>query len=94
MRWYWECVGGLGWEFQFFVPISGTPIGSRIPIPFSIPKILVGIFFSNSAVEKLRNRISDSKIRNSEKKLTWEFNRPHFAYDVNCDRSAGRPYNV
>jgi hypothetical protein len=58
----------LGWEFQFLVPISGNPIGSRIPIPFSIPKIPVGIFFSNSAVEKLRNRKSDSKIRNSEKK--------------------------
>jgi hypothetical protein len=27
------------------VPISGTPIGGRIPIPFTIPKILVGFFF-------------------------------------------------
>jgi hypothetical protein len=35
----------LGWEFQFSVPISGTPIGSGIPIPFLIPNILVGIFF-------------------------------------------------
>ena len=35
----------LGWEFRFLVPISGTPIGSGIPIPFSIPKISVGIFF-------------------------------------------------
>jgi hypothetical protein len=51
------------------VPISGTPIGSRIPIPFLIPKIPVGIFFSNSAVEKLRNRNSDSEIRNSEKNI-------------------------
>jgi hypothetical protein len=35
----------LGWEFQFLVPISGTPIGGGIPIPFTIPKILVGIIF-------------------------------------------------
>jgi hypothetical protein len=35
----------LGWEFQFLVPISGTPIVSRIPIPFSIPKIPVGNCF-------------------------------------------------
>jgi hypothetical protein len=32
------------------VPISGTPIGSGIPIPFLIPKIPFN-FFSNSAVE-------------------------------------------
>ncbi len=35
----------LGWEFRFLVPISGTPIVSGILIPFSIPKIPVGIFF-------------------------------------------------
>jgi hypothetical protein len=35
----------LGWEFRFLVPISGTPIVSGIPIPFSIPKIPVGFFF-------------------------------------------------
>jgi hypothetical protein len=35
----------LGWEFQFLVPNSGTPIGSGIPIPFPIPEILVGFFF-------------------------------------------------
>ncbi len=35
----------LGWEFQFSVPISGTPIGSGIPIPFTIQKIPVGNFF-------------------------------------------------
>ncbi len=34
----------LGWEFQFLVPISGTPIVSGIPIPFLIPKITVGYF--------------------------------------------------
>jgi hypothetical protein len=32
----------LGWEFQFLVPISGTPIGSGIQDPFPIPKIPVG----------------------------------------------------
>ncbi len=47
----------------------------------------------SSALEKSRNRNSNSKIRNSKKK-TWEFKTPHFAYDVNCDRSAGRPYDV
>jgi hypothetical protein len=35
----------LGWEFRFLVPISGTLIGSGIPIPFSIPKISDGFFF-------------------------------------------------
>jgi hypothetical protein len=35
----------LGWKFQFSVPISGTPIGSGIPILFSIPKLPVGFFF-------------------------------------------------
>jgi hypothetical protein len=35
----------LGWEFQFLVPISGTPIIGGIPIPFTIPKIPVGFFF-------------------------------------------------
>jgi hypothetical protein len=58
----------LGWEFQFLVPISGTPIGSRIPILFLIPKILVRNFFLNFTVEKSRNLNSDSKIWNSKKK--------------------------
>jgi hypothetical protein len=35
----------LGWEFQFLVPISGTPIRSRIPISFPISEIPVGLFF-------------------------------------------------
>jgi hypothetical protein len=35
----------LGWEFQFLVLISGAPIVSGIPIPFSIPKITVEIIF-------------------------------------------------
>jgi hypothetical protein len=35
---------GLGWEFQFLVPISGTPIRSEIPILFQIPGILVDFF--------------------------------------------------
>jgi hypothetical protein len=35
----------LGWEFQFLAPISGTPIGSSIPILFLIPKIPVEFFF-------------------------------------------------
>jgi hypothetical protein len=60
-------IKGLGWEFQFLVPISGTPSGSGILILFLIPKILVGIFFMNSAVEKSRNRNFISKIWNSEK---------------------------
>ncbi len=67
-RWQGGGDAVLCWEFQFLVLISGTPIRSGIPIPFLIPKIPVGNFFSNSAVEKLRNQNSDSKIRNSEKK--------------------------
>jgi hypothetical protein len=51
---HYECIGGyqqgrgsggLGWEFQFLVPIPGTPIGSEILILFSIPEIPVGFFF-------------------------------------------------
>ncbi len=57
----------LGWEFQFLVPISGTPIRSGVLIPFLIPKIPVEFFLLNSAVEKSRNRNSDSEILNSEK---------------------------
>ena len=64
---HYNVVLQLGWEFQFLVPISGTPIRSRIPILFLIPKIPVGVFFSNSAVEKSRNWNSNSKIRNSKK---------------------------
>ncbi len=65
------CIQGyrLGWEFQFLVPISGTLFRSGIPIPILIPKILDGKFFSNYAVEKLRDQNSDSEIRNSEKKM-------------------------
>jgi hypothetical protein len=37
--------GLLGWEFQFSVPISGTPIVSGIPISCLIPKIPVGFYF-------------------------------------------------
>ncbi len=44
----------LGWEFQFLVPISGTPIVSRIPIPFLIPKIPVGKYFLNSDVWRFK----------------------------------------
>jgi hypothetical protein len=40
----------LGWEFQFLVPISGTPIGNRTLILFLILGIPVGILL-NSAVE-------------------------------------------
>jgi hypothetical protein len=53
----------LGWEFQFWVPISGTPIGSGIPIPFSIPKIPVGIFFEFRC---LKIEKSEFRFRNSE----------------------------
>jgi hypothetical protein len=54
------------------IPIFGsdfwTPIGSKIPIPFLIPKIPVANFVLNSAVEKLTNWNSNSEIWNSEKK--------------------------
>jgi hypothetical protein len=40
-----KLVRRLGWEFLFLVPISRTPIGGGIPIPFTIPKIPVGFFF-------------------------------------------------
>jgi hypothetical protein len=37
----------LGWEFQFLILISGTPIGSGIPIPFPIPDIPVIFLISD-----------------------------------------------
>jgi hypothetical protein len=49
----------LGWEFQFLVPISGTPIGGGIPIPFKIPKIPVGFFFEITISGESENRNSD-----------------------------------
>ncbi len=49
-----QCGYNLGWEFQFLVLIYGNPIGSGIPIPFSIVEILVGIVFFNSLVWKVR----------------------------------------
>jgi hypothetical protein len=50
------------------VPISGIPIASRILILFSIPKIAVGKFFSNSAVEKSKIGIPIPKFEIQKKK--------------------------
>jgi hypothetical protein len=41
------------------VPISGTPIGGGIPIPFTIPKIPVGFFFEIPISEEPENWNSD-----------------------------------
>jgi hypothetical protein len=49
----------LGWEFQFLVPISGTPIEGGIPILFTIPKIPVGFFFEIPISGESENRNSD-----------------------------------
>jgi hypothetical protein len=49
----------LGWEFQFLVPISGTPIGGGNPILFTIPKIPAGIFFEFPISGESENRNSD-----------------------------------
>jgi hypothetical protein len=48
----------LGCEFQFLAPISGTPIGSGIPIPFQILDILVRFFFLNPAADSHPIRIT------------------------------------
>jgi hypothetical protein len=48
------CCPGLGWEFQFLVPISGTPIETGILIPFLILDIPVRFFCSNCNVWKVR----------------------------------------
>jgi hypothetical protein len=53
----------LVWEFQFLVPISGTPIVSGIPILFLVPKILVDFFLIPMSGES-ENWYSD--LRNSE----------------------------
>ncbi len=54
----------LGWELRFLVPISGTPIGSGILIQFTIPRIPVKFFFSNSNVWRVRK--SEFRFQNSE----------------------------
>ncbi len=83
----------LGWEFQFLVPISGTPIGSGISIPFSIPKIPVGFFFQIPLLKNQEIGIPIPKFGNP-KKINVGFNAPHVACCINRDRSAGRPYYV
>ncbi len=50
------------------VLISGTPIGGRIPIPFTIPKIPVGFFFEIPISGESENQNSD--LRFSE---FWQF---------------------
>jgi hypothetical protein len=54
----------LGWEFQFLVPISGTPIVSGIPILFLVPKIPDGFFFEIPMSGESENWNSD--LQNSE----------------------------
>ncbi len=54
----------IGWEFQFLVPISGTPIVSGIPILFWIPKILVKKYILNSNVWRVRK--FEFRFQNSE----------------------------
>ncbi len=49
----------LGWEFQFLAPISGTPIGNRISIPFLILDIPVGFFFETPMSGKSESWNSD-----------------------------------
>jgi hypothetical protein len=49
----------LGWEFQFLIPIVGTPIGSGIPILFLILEILVGFFFEIPISGETENWNSD-----------------------------------
>ncbi len=51
---WWRRRSNLGWEFQFLVPISGTPIVSGILILCLIPKILVRFFFWKSNVWRVR----------------------------------------
>ncbi len=55
----------LGWEFQFLVPISGTPIGSGIPIPFLIAEIPVGFFFEFRCwkIDKSEFRFQNSEFK-------------------------------
>ncbi len=56
----------LGWEFQFFVPISGTPIVSGIPILCLIPKIPVRNFlWKFQCLESQKIGIPICNIRNS-----------------------------
>ncbi len=54
----------LGSEFRFSVPISGTPIGSGMPITFLIPEIPVGFFFEIPMSGKSENW--NSELQNLE----------------------------
>jgi hypothetical protein len=58
----------LGWEFQIFGSDFWDPHWKRNSDSIFDSEDSRRKFFSNSAVEKLRNRNSDSEIRNSEKK--------------------------
>jgi hypothetical protein len=58
----------LGWEFQFLVPISGTPIERGIPLPFLIPKITVGFIFSIPLLKNQEIRIPIPKFGIPKKK--------------------------
>ncbi len=59
------CPSRLGWEFQYLIPISGTPIGSRIPILFQILDIPVGIFLRIPLLKTHQIGIPICKIQNS-----------------------------
>ncbi len=58
----------LGWEFQFLLPISGTPIRSQILIPFLIPEIPV-VFFWIPLLKNWQIRIPILKFGILKKKI-------------------------
>ncbi len=68
---------GLGWEFQFLVPIPGTPIGSRIPIPFLILEILLIYFLKFRCLERQKIGILICEIQNSGKLFAQELTTSH-----------------
>jgi hypothetical protein len=68
----------LGWKFQFLVPISGTPIGSRILIRCSIPEIPIGILFLKfRCLESLKFGISICEIWTSGNLFAQELTTSH-----------------
>ena len=68
----------LGWEFRFLVPISGTPIGSGIPILFQIPGILVRFYFKILLLKSHPIGIPICKIRNPGNLFMYKLSTSHF----------------
>jgi hypothetical protein len=88
-----EFLSGLGWEFLFLVLISGTPIGSGIPILFQILGIPVGFFFRIPLLKTHQIWILICKIWNSV--IFSRTNQVHlisYVYQGQCQKTPAIPF--